>query len=579
MGDDLGDGVTVERRRQLLAVIDRSIATTSPRLSVETIGWALGEVISPSFSKTEAAPGSGRRFSMYSGTWSKEELSAIAGLWPSVLAILRKLPIESWAPVRSEIENWTHPGRVSRFKKVGRWVAALMRANATRMLVDIAGLSTATPLLRSWAIDKAEWARLRVRISVDKDIRLLYGNERIGADFEKREEKLSAELQRFAQKLAKRPSSEVLEELEANEAAFRAINGGRGGRLWRLFSELARTVTNPEEWLSAAVQRDASDDAVSSFGWQLMEVDEAAAVRWLQRLLAVARYEQIAVNYVLRLPNPPPTLLDLALSKFSAKRYDPLQLGLLRLPPDVMLRLLTHEDREVRVLAALAEWCAEPKGEVRLALRTDWRKAALEAEDEDSFHLEAVLRADPTLAYDWIERKIGTYDLKYRIRALVSGAASVIPVERRIDLIKRLASAYDDEFFAALFRGDMVVFAAWLSLPLDDHFKLQPLEAARWSVGGDSQPYLITDRWIAMAVCALDAGISDAVLARHVRPSMLSAQGDWSKFFERLMKEYKRLLDHPDRRLHRAGREGFAWAKERRDEALREEEEERIRGI
>lgn len=578
MGDDLGDGVTVERRRQLLEAIERA-RSNNPPLSPETVGWALGEVISPGFSKTEATPGSGRQFSMYSGTWSKDELSAIAALWPRVTAIIRTLPVESWAPVRTEIENWTNPGRVSHFKKVDRPVATLMRATATRMLADVAALPKATPLLHSWVVDKAAWAKLRVSVAVDKDVRLLYGNDRYEGDFDKREARLSAEMQKLAQRLAKRTPADVLEQLEAQENAFRAVAGSRGGRQWRLFSELARAVTSPEGWLSAAVQRDAGEDAISSFAWRLIEVDESAALGWLQTLLAAPRYERIAVNYVLRLPSPPASLLDRALSKFSAKHYDALQLGFLRLPPEVMLRLLTHSEREVRVLAALAEWCAERKGDVRVPLRTDWRRAVLEAEDEDAFHLEAVLRADPELAYEWVDRKIGKLKAAYRVRALVSGAASVIPVERRVELIKRLADAYDDELFSALFRGDMEVFAAWISLPIDDHRKLEPLRAPRWSVVENTRPYHITDRWIAMALCAVDAGISDALVARYARPSMLSVQGDWSKFLEGMMKEYKRLLAHPDRRLHRAGREGLAWAEERRDEALREEEEERIRGI
>ena len=119
---------------------------------------------------------------------------------------------------------------MSYFKKLPAPTVAVMRAAATRMLTDVAALPSATPLLRVWVADKEEWARLRVRVAVEKDIRTLYGNGRSTGDFEKREAKLSKEIKSISKKLAKRRLDEVLKELGEQEGAFRAaVETGASG--------------------------------------------------------------------------------------------------------------------------------------------------------------------------------------------------------------------------------------------------------------------------------------------------------------------------------------------------------------
>ena len=170
---------------------------------------------------------------------------------------------------------------MSYFKKLPAPTVAVMRAAATRMLTDVAALPSATPLLRVWVADKEEWARLRVRVAVEKDIRTLYGNGRSTGDFEKREAKLSKEIKSIS-KNCEATSGRGPQRVGRTRRGI--PSGGRDGRQWRLLSDLARTVTNAEEWLSAAVQCEATEDAVSSFSWRLLESDEAAAVRWLRTL-------------------------------------------------------------------------------------------------------------------------------------------------------------------------------------------------------------------------------------------------------------------------------------------------------
>jgi len=126
-----------------------------------------------------------------------------------------------------------------------------------------------------------------------------------------------------------------------------------------------------------------------------------------------------------------------------------------QVPEQTLAGLLHHEDPAVASGAAVGEWYADPRGTVRQSLASNWRAAILETPTDQ--HLTSdILRSDPTLAHDWLlrrvseERMLGDVDVEPSVEA----ALAVLDREQRLSVLRSIRPGSMYRSLAAAIIGD-----------------------------------------------------------------------------------------------------------------------------
>jgi hypothetical protein len=347
-----------------------------------------------------------------------------------------------------------------------------------------------------------------------------------------------------------------------------ATRSGRHGR-YRLITfsrDLAAAVERPEDWLDAFLYEGLYDRAAPFLaedvarrrpGWE----------RRLESALTLDPLVPVAAALVLRLAEPAPDLLRLGLEE--AARTPLLAEALARegAVPLPTLRELFHGARwQTALAAALGEWMAQSRREVRAELRDDWQRAVLRARTAEyeetpetlglQYGLRLLFTEDPGLAAAWLAARLEDPDLPvyFSTDSPFATAIESLDRERRRQLLGTLHEApILQSLLPRLVGGDPGLFRQLLRMPGLVAYHLAPLRRVPEAV------------WEELATAALDAAHDP----REVAEASLFRPADPAAGIDRWQQRDHAFAAHPRLDLREVGHHGRQRV---RDEVRRERE-------
>ncbi|HTQ81506.1 MAG TPA: hypothetical protein VMM92_16020, partial [Thermoanaerobaculia bacterium] len=280
-----------------------------------------------------------------------------------------------------------------------------------------------------------------------------------------------------------------------------------------------------------------------------------------------------AATLVLKLPDPEPSLRELALEEAARSPLIAEPLGRERSVALPILRSLLHSPNwETALAAALGEWMATPAGEARPQIAQDWRQAILRARTAEyeetpegqglQYGLRLLLGKDPDLALAWLESRLDDFDLPvyFSAESPFAKAIEALDAGRRARLLGLLREApILQSLLPHLVGGDLGLFRQLLRLPALVAYHLAPLRRAPEPV------------WEEFATAALDAGHAPREVAEAslFRPADSAATAAGIDRWQQRDRAFAPLADHPRPDLREVGRHG----RQRVQEEIRRERE------
>src|SRR4030095_10798626 len=272
-----------------------------------------------------------------------------------------------------------------------------------------------------------------------------------------------------------------------------------------------------------------------------------------------------AVDVVLTMDSAPDELMATTLSNLDGIepwiRTASIKPGI---PEETVRALLKHPNELVSAAAAIGEWHAEPKGNVRASLKSDWRKAVVPNVNED-YQLVQMLKADETLAFDWLKHRLENdkempLDREHQLPRIVSALSR----EQRRTLTEIMPPKYGyDKLIKLVIGGDLDMFRHLLAQERLHDFHLAPLErsATRSQQGIETYLQRLDDTWVTMAKVAMDAGRSPRDVLGAIDPGGWSWSGNISNMCASWMEQYAELKKNDDERIREVGKLGHEFAK------------------
>jgi hypothetical protein len=337
---------------------------------------------------------------------------------------------------------------------------------------------------------------------------------------------------------------------------------------------IAQLVASPLTWARALMGVNTGYDLVAPFLRAAYGKQEPEWAKIVEQCLSHGTYKWAAIPMVLALDQPPEGILMRTLSSLPGAG-ELIKILCLRgeVPVDTLSRLLKHDDPLIAAAAAYGEWNADPRSVVRPALLDDWREAVRQASDDDDYWLREVFVADPSLAYEWLRRRLPEHSATvYRRERAVNGAIGVLDTDQRLSLLQMLDkdSLGGHEMVFRLVGNDLGLYRELLSDEGAKAWHLAPLSGTPEGA------------WIEKASLALDAGYEPREIARaaYGYPVMtIEWVGKESAKWSEWASKFESLLQHVDQGIRSVGEAGKGIADRRIPGALEEERDEEVYGI
>jgi hypothetical protein len=289
-----------------------------------------------------------------------------------------------------------------------------------------------------------------------------------------------------------------------------------------------------------------------------------------RKCLETPALEFATISVTLTTPDPPLALVS-DVSERLGRFVNIVEIYCMRgqVPEGTLVRLLRHEDPKVAAAAAAGEWHADPRGGVREGVESDWRAAMLKA-PTDQYLISDILRSDPTLAHDWLLRRVREEQIlgDVDIRPTIEDAVSSLDREQKLFVLRSIRpSSMYHSLTAALVGDDLDLYGAFLR---DDELTKVHL----WPLV--SMP---TDSWPEKARLALAAGFTAEQVAGAAFLSITGWSGNESDMWEHWNERFSELLSHEEEGVRSIAELGVAHARERKRQALGEERDEAVYGF
>jgi hypothetical protein len=519
--------------------------------------------LSPAVQGNSLDPGKGSTVKLLSGLMPVGNLRQVLPIWDKIKDAIQSIDAASWQHLSSLLWDWLHPEYVAKRTDISEEVRPVTSTFVEKALKDLAPLAEGSPGLQ------AGLNRLAVEIGVDLGLgqddvfELLYPPP--DPSPEEAQAARDEAVRRFAKEWASRPQQEV-----ADRVAFYEREAKRIGHNWLqnmpVFCQaLAEEVDQPEEWLEAFLAKDLQRHLVSPF---LERIVDLRRMGWETRVESCLDREPLdwtALSLVLKLPDPPPTLLDRAL----ARAEDNLMLVNMlclqgRVPLPTLRSLLLLPSWESALAAAVGEWCANPQGKVREEIRPEWRSAILRSKTREyketkkavglQYWLRGILAKDVDLALDWLRRRLKDSNLPawFMGDSPFVAAIRALRKEQKEVLLEELRPARILRFMLpTLIDSDLELYRKLLEIePLAD-YHLGPL-------GG-----LPGTAWGGLALAALDAGYAPEDIARAAFLKSISDVSVGPESWEPWDQAFATFENHSREDLREVVRHGRACAQEK----------------
>lgn len=512
----------------------------------------------------------GGAVSVRQGLLGESAVPKILTLWSTLKSEVTDFTKASWSELEETIHEWVHPEipgvQLSKEQSRQMWRVP------ERILDDLRALSANEPGL---ALALSKWAgRIEMALDVkpDPDFAVLYPLEdHLTADnWQVEEEKQNEAARALASEWAKRPADDVARKLTFFADQAETFQHHQSRLVWVLCRGLAQDVEAPDLWLTSFMRHGVSASWVEPFVARLLEQRQG---RWQEALAESLRnenYSGLAAGLILAAEELPTGLTEVALRAIGG-RPDLLQTFCLRgdVPPPAVAALLESQDQEIALAAAIGEWLALPRGQVRAEVAVEWRKAILNAGvgggidrsrlQRSHYWLKQILRSDAELAFAWLEARVEdvTYPEVVSPSGIYASAVGALTPSQRVELLRRLSvGSFGGRLIQLLVDDSVEVYVQFLEMRHLRRHQLAPLQGRPPDAS-----------WNAMAQLALDAGQKAGAIAEVA----FHAAGTFSGFGEAHWTQWKagfeELLKGDDVKLREVAEHGLEIAEGHIDDA------------
>jgi hypothetical protein len=559
-----GSDQTIKSRQILL---NSTLLWFSKLNNVSVTTKALCISISPAFSDTENDPGKGMTVTIRSGFLTENELTNIQYFWPKIFDFLKVNTIHDWDPIFRILHTWLNPYVWN--AKVPKEHRNLMRVFAIKMATDIIDISSSHPGVNSRIFRLFKQSDIILSLELNEEFDILFPGEDFEHDWKRVEEKQAI----YAGKLAERWASQDIKNIVErwvhyeNEANIAQLTWPRLSPF--IAEKIASLTSDPTAWAYALITAGAQSDLVAPFLSIVASRDETEFANLLKICLKEPRFQFVGVSIGLSAPFLPKELLYLILSILDDKFQNLVLLICLRTqtPEDHILALLSHPNKLISEAAVRGIWQASKNGTIRDSLRNSWIRAVIDCL-EDKYEGEEIFRKEPSLAFEWLQKRIRNKANFFQIHGkMLDIALKVVSLDQRKALLDQISDDYwQGEIIKGIVGNESQVYSVLLQNQRLKRFHLEPLAG---DPSGD---------WINKALQALDAGYSIFDVARAVFGNSWSWMGNESSFWDQRAKLFEPLLAHEDQRIRDVGQAGKDLALARKERALTKERRENIYG-
>jgi hypothetical protein len=495
----------------------------------------------------------------------------ILSLWSELKEVLREFTKETWSELEEAIHEWVHP-EIPGIQLSEKHLKRMWRV-PRQILTDLLRLSKGNPGLQLALLQWAGRVKMSLDVKPDPDFAVLYPLEDhlTPENWQEEEKKENKAALALAGKWATHTPEDVARKLVYYGEQAEVFQHQESRLVWVLCRGLAEEVSAPEVWLMTFVRYGLGAISVEPFLARVLVERKGGWREALAETLAVDRYSGLAACALLESEGLPSELTDAALEAI-VSRPDLIQTSSLRgaIPSPTLQSLLVSPDMEIVLAAAIGEWLAPPRGQVRIEVVAEWRKAILSAGkgggiDRSRLHrshywLKQILRSDPELAYAWLGARIQDVQAYEVVSPSGIYASAIRPLEssQRVELLQRLRPGhFGAQLIQLLVDDSAVVYDQLLKIGHLRKHQLAPLQG---------RPADTT--WIAMARLALDAGHEPRKIAEVAfhNPGIVSGFGEahWSKW----RRGFEHLLDTAEGKLREVAESGLQIAESHIGDAL-----------
>jgi hypothetical protein len=567
-------------RRRLLAREAKRFLDAGGESEVGARG--LCTALTPCLEGHSRDPGIGLSLTISFGRVPAECLPEIIALWDEARGGLREISSGEWPHFKNLIWEWMHPEMSCHSPDMPAAEKEIMRVFAEKVLRDLVPLARRSIGISSGLKALAGRHGVDLTLELDPTFEVLYPQE--APKLEERsawDEARRAAAQSLGLEWARQNPTAVVTKLRDYEAEAQRI-GRRWPRMAPLVcEEIAETVADPEQWAAEFLDGQAPADSLRPFLARSTKLWESL----VGRCLGLPEYRWLATELILEAEAPSEDLLTAALAQAEELPQIVETLCLQRRVPISSLRkLLHHPHWETALAAAVGEWCASPREEVREELHTDWRDAIFRAQTDDhtavpqvqslQYWLGIILAGDRELAIEWVLRQLATdRPLQVMEDEVFGQAVAVLDRSQRFRVLKALDGDVVPYHFLALLigRDDEIYRALLESEPLRP-YHLEPLHLEPLEQVPD-------EAWMELALLAAEAGYDVEPIVEAAFGTMLPFYGSGAQHWSRWMQAFIALEGDPRPDAKRIACRGRRMAEERVSAALAEERHRAVAGF
>ena len=538
---------SVLHRREIVIEVAEQVLDRGGRADVALLAAFMA--LSPRL-ETSRETATGSAVVWHQGYLSIQTVPRMAEIWSSVLTMIENWTAELWAGMETVIREWASPDILGREldDEPYRDLARKMVEDLGQRFSDRPGLLQALARWR-FLLDMERMS------AADEEFRILFPLQahltpENWSDERERQDREAADL---ARAWTDGPAVKVADRLFRFEQEAEVFLSGAWITSDSFYGTLAREVEDPQKWFRELSAIGLNPHYAPYLLRRIMTDQREGWEQLVEEYLRDERFSSLVSLLIITAQGVSGPLLEQALS---SSTLEPFQVGAVCLrgevPPEKLVQLLRHPRREISAAAAINEWLAEPKGEVRNSLKEDWeeairRSATLEERPDQStdFWLAAILSELPDLSFDWMANYLRGLNrsMRWRPEKVLTGAAQAMTTEQRIRLLPEADPASGDAlgWVVKLIVGSSVeVFRALLAIePLRDHH-LAPLQGRPPD-----------ETWAALARLALGAGHSSDQIAGQAYVSAGAYSGFGESHWNKWREAFSRLArsDQPELRV------------------------------
>ncbi len=544
--------------------------TRNSRVAISAMAIALD----PEVEHSSLDPGNEDTLTIMRGVYALPVIKGLISLWPALIEVASTGDDVPWTDLMQLATEWFF---VDRFHAVDRDTLTAAQSFAQQILEDIAKATQYRPGVQHLLKNYAARLDLTIELELDEDFEFLFPDWRVDID----------EMGILADRFKNRWVGSSADDLSGRLTQIDSQADWAGIQVTSLVlgiacDRIARVHQDPLSVASHLIENDVSAPIVEPFLQFAASRGVSGWVTLAGKCLESEKYRPIAIAVIIRNLDSPSDLLGAAIS--NAGPYSGVvELWCLRGEVDesVLDKLLGANDDRIATAAAIGHWCADPQGEIAIAVKGAWRDAILRSVNDGLGHtngrnywLGQMLCKDGNLAKDFLILELGQIDRNWLGLAGEDVAIEAIggmDVRLRQEVLRELPTGriWPPKDIAKLLIGDELgLYKELLSSDALREYHLAPLAGK-------------PDReWGAKAKLALDAGHRAVDIVAATQSSPFSWMGNESEMWAEWRSAFELVgkLNDDDPRIVDLARRGQSMMLTRETQAQVEERRRALYG-